>query len=105
MDNKPSCFNTISSRVDKDILVFKKFNGWSILYYLFDFYFFLLSSKLVYLYNLIFNTPSRPAYFSYRCAFFNYRFGSAAAQSVVLFLIVLVLTLVMFKIEKKGVKY
>ena len=38
-------------------------------------------------------------------AFFNYRFGSAAAQSVVLFLIVLVLTLVMFKIEKKGVKY
>ena len=44
-------------------------------------------------------------YSIYRDAFFNYRFGSAAAQSVVLFLIVLVLTLVMFKIEKKGVKY
>ena len=41
-------------------------------------------------------------YSIYRDAFFNYRFGSAAAQSVVLFLIVLVLTLVMFKIEKKG---
>ena len=40
-------------------------------------------------------------YSIYRDAFFNYRFGSAAAQSVVLFLIVLVLTLVMFKIEKK----
>ena len=44
-------------------------------------------------------------YSIYRDAFFNYRFGSAAAQSVVLFLIVLVLTLIMFKIEKKGVKY
>ena len=44
-------------------------------------------------------------YSIYRDAFFNYRFGSAAAESVVLFLIILVLTLVMFKIEKKGVKY
>ena len=44
-------------------------------------------------------------YSIYRDAFFNYRFGSAAAQSVVLFLIVLVLTLAMFKIEKKGEKY
>ncbi len=44
-------------------------------------------------------------YSIYRDAFFNYRFGSAAAQSVVLFLIVMVLTLVMFKLEKKGVKY
>ncbi|MDO5135579.1 MAG: sugar ABC transporter permease [Eubacteriales bacterium] len=44
-------------------------------------------------------------YSIYRDAFFNYRFGTAAAESVVLFLIILVLTLVMFKIEKKGVKY
>lgn len=44
-------------------------------------------------------------YSIYRDAFFNYRFGSAAAQSVILFLIVMALTLVMFKIEKKGVKY
>lgn len=41
----------------------------------------------------------------YRDAFFNYRFGSAAAESVVLFVIVMVLTLIMFKIEKKGVRY
>ena len=44
-------------------------------------------------------------YAIYRDAFFNYRFGSAAAQSVILFLIIMALTLVMFKIEKKGVSY
>lgn len=44
-------------------------------------------------------------YSIYRDAFFNYRFGSAAAQSVILFAIIMVLTLLMFKIEKKGVSY
>lgn len=44
-------------------------------------------------------------YSIYRDAFFNFRFGSAAAQSVILFLIIMALTLVMFKAEKKGVKY
>lgn len=44
-------------------------------------------------------------YSIYRDAFFNFRFGSAAAQSVVLFLIIMVLTLVMFRVEKKGVQY
>lgn len=44
-------------------------------------------------------------YSIYRDAFFNYRFGSAAAQSVILFLIIMALTLVMFKNEKKGVSY
>lgn len=44
-------------------------------------------------------------YSIYRDAFFNYRFGSAAAQSVILFLIIMVLTLIMFRIEKKGVSY
>ncbi len=44
-------------------------------------------------------------YSIYSDAFFNYRFGSAAAQSVVLFLIVMALTLVMFRMEKRGVKY
>lgn len=44
-------------------------------------------------------------YSIYRDAFFNFRFGSAAAQSVVLFLIIMGLTLVMFKVEKKGVQY
>ncbi|MDY3919515.1 MAG: sugar ABC transporter permease [Candidatus Limivivens sp.] len=44
-------------------------------------------------------------YSIYRDAFFNYRFGSAAAQSVILFVIIMILTLMMFRIEKKGVKY
>lgn len=36
---------------------------------------------------------------------FNYRFGSAAAQSVILFVIIMIITLIMFRIEKKGVNY
>ncbi len=44
-------------------------------------------------------------YSIYRDAFFNYRFGSAAAQSVILFVIIMLLTLLMFKVEKKGVNY
>ncbi|MDO4266380.1 MAG: sugar ABC transporter permease [Eubacteriales bacterium] len=44
-------------------------------------------------------------YSIYRDAFFNYRFGSAAAQSVVLFFVIMLLTLLMFRVEKKGVKY
>lgn len=44
-------------------------------------------------------------YSIYRDAFFNYRFGSAAAQSVILFVIIMLITLVMFRIEKKGVNY
>lgn len=44
-------------------------------------------------------------YSIYRDAFFNYRFGSAAAQSVILFFIIMLITLVMFRMEKKGVKY
>lgn len=41
-------------------------------------------------------------YSIYRDAFFNYRFGSAAAQSVLLFGIIMLLTLCMFRMEKKG---
>lgn len=44
-------------------------------------------------------------YSIYRDAFFNYRFGSAAAQSVILFIIIMLITLVMFRMEKKGVTY
>lgn len=44
-------------------------------------------------------------YSIYRDAFFNYRFGSAAAQSVLLFIIIMILTLCMFRMEKKGVSY
>lgn len=44
-------------------------------------------------------------YSIYRDAFFNFRFGSAAAQSVLLFIIIMALTLIMFRLEKKGVSY
>ena len=44
-------------------------------------------------------------YSIYRDAFFNYKFGSASAQSVILFVIIILVTLVMFRIEKKGVNY
>lgn len=50
-------------------------------------------------------TTNVVVYSIYRDAFFNYRFGSAAAQSVILFVIILTATLFMFRIEKKGVKY
>ncbi len=38
-------------------------------------------------------------------AFRNYRFGSASAESIVLFLMMLIFTLVQFRFEKKGVHY
>lgn len=44
-------------------------------------------------------------YSIYRDAFFNYRFGSAAAQSVILFIIIMIVTLIMFRLEKKGGQY
>lgn len=51
------------------------------------------------------DTTSVIVYSIYRDAFFNYRFGSAAAQSVILFIMIMLITLVMFRIGKKGVKY
>lgn len=44
-------------------------------------------------------------YSIYRDAFFNYRFGNAAAQSVILFIIIMAVTLLLFLGEKKGVNY
>ena len=44
-------------------------------------------------------------YSIYRDAFFNYRFGTAAAESIILFLIILLLTLLMFRSEKGSVNY
>ena len=41
----------------------------------------------------------------YRDAFFNFKFGYSAAQSVILFLIILLITLIQFKFEKKMVSY
>lgn len=44
-------------------------------------------------------------YAIYRDAFFNYRFGTAAARSVILFLIIMVITLIQFSFEKRSVHY
>ena len=44
-------------------------------------------------------------YAIYRDAFFNYRFGTAAARSVGLFFIILLITLVQFSMEKRSVNY
>lgn len=41
----------------------------------------------------------------YRDAFFNFRFGTAAARSVILFVIVLCITLIQFSMEKRSVHY
>lgn len=44
-------------------------------------------------------------YSIYLDAFRNFRFGSAAARSIILFLIILVITLIQFKMEKRSVHY
>ncbi|MBP2031942.1 sn-glycerol 3-phosphate transport system permease protein [Clostridium algifaecis] len=44
-------------------------------------------------------------YSIYRDAFFNNRFGMASAESVILFLLMLVITLLQFRYEKKKVFY
>ena len=41
----------------------------------------------------------------YREAFFNGRFETACTQALVLFVMMLIVTLVQFKFEKKGVHY
>lgn len=41
----------------------------------------------------------------YKNAFENFRFGTAAALSVILFLIILVITLIQFKMENRSVNY
>ncbi|HCB91530.1 MAG TPA: glycerol-3-phosphate ABC transporter permease [Ruminococcaceae bacterium] len=51
------------------------------------------------------NATNIMVYNIYRDAFFNFRFGPAAAQSIVLFLIILVITLIQFKNEKRMVFY
>ncbi|MDD3572510.1 MAG: sugar ABC transporter permease [Eubacteriales bacterium] len=44
-------------------------------------------------------------YAIYRDAFYNFRFGTAAARSIILFAIVLVITLIQFSFEKRSVHY
>ncbi|AEV30886.1 permease component of ABC-type sugar transporter [Sphaerochaeta pleomorpha str. Grapes] len=41
----------------------------------------------------------------YKDAFRNFRFGAAASRSIVLFLIVLTITIIQFRFEKRGVNY
>ncbi|WP_320130626.1 sugar ABC transporter permease [uncultured Sphaerochaeta sp.] len=41
----------------------------------------------------------------YKDAFRNFRFGSAAARSIILFLIVLTITVIQFRFEKRSVNY
>jgi sn-glycerol 3-phosphate transport system permease protein len=41
----------------------------------------------------------------YKDAFRNFRFGAAAARSVILFIIVLIITIIQFRFEKRGVNY
>ena len=44
-------------------------------------------------------------YSIYLDAFRNFRFGSAAARSIILFLIIMVITLIQFRAEKRSVHY
>lgn len=44
-------------------------------------------------------------YSIYLDAFRNFRFGSAAARSIILFLIIMVITLIQFRTEKRSVHY
>ena len=51
------------------------------------------------------DTTNVIVYAIYRDAFFNFRFGTAAARSLVLFIIVLCITLIQFSFEKRSVNY
>lgn len=44
-------------------------------------------------------------YSIYLDAFRNFRFGSAAARSIILFIIILIITLIQFRMEKRSVHY
>ncbi len=51
------------------------------------------------------NSTNLIVYSIYLDAFRNFRFGSAAARSIVLFVVIMTITLIQFKYEKKGVHY
>lgn len=51
------------------------------------------------------NATNLLVYGIYREAFFNNRIETASAQSIILFLIMLVITIIQFKFERKGVHY
>lgn len=51
------------------------------------------------------NETSLIVYSIYREAFVNYQFGSASAQAVVLFILILVMTVIQFKLGERRVHY
>jgi len=51
------------------------------------------------------NTTNLIVYSIYREAFVNYQFGSASAQAVVLFIIILLMTIIQFKFGERKVHY
>jgi multiple sugar transport system permease protein/sn-glycerol 3-phosphate transport system permease protein len=51
------------------------------------------------------NTTNLIVYSIYREAFVNYQFGSASAQAVVLFIIILIMTIIQFKLGERKVHY
>ncbi|MCJ8007427.1 carbohydrate ABC transporter permease [Lederbergia wuyishanensis] len=51
------------------------------------------------------NTTNLIVYSIYREAFTNYKFGSASAQAIVLFIIILLMTILQFKLGERKVHY
>ncbi|MBS4219116.1 sugar ABC transporter permease [Bacillus sp. FJAT-49711] len=51
------------------------------------------------------NTTNLMVYSIYREAFTNYKFGSASAQAIVLFIIILLMTILQFKLGERKVHY
>ncbi len=51
------------------------------------------------------NETNLIVYSIYQEAFMNYQYGTASAQAVVLFVIILVLTFIQFKLGEKKVHY
>ena len=51
------------------------------------------------------NETNLIVYSIYREAFVNYQFGSASAQAVVLFILILIMTVMQFKLGERKVHY
>ncbi len=51
------------------------------------------------------NTTNLIVYSIYREAFSNYQFGTASAQAIVLFIIILIMTIIQFKLGERKVHY
>lgn len=51
------------------------------------------------------NATNLMVYSIYREAFTNYQFGSASAQAIILFIIILLMTIIQFKLGERKVHY